>query len=208
MKPAVYGQSSPAWYGPHARIRADAYVLLAALLTDPPSRDLLDLVREMRWDEDLPERMRSILTALSQAGRSCPEESIVDEYNRLFVGLGRGELVPYGSWYLEKMIQSAPLAAIRADLNKLGIIRQTESYESEDHAGALCESMALLSMPEYEVSDQAQAAFFDRHIAPWMPQFFTDLETVDKAEFYPTVGAFGRSFLEMERDYLQHRLEA
>ncbi len=206
MKATAGYQSRPAWYRPYARIRTDGYVLLAAFLTGSPSRNLIVLVREMGWNDDLPEKLLANLALLNQAGRRCPADRIVEEYNRLFVGLGSGELVPYASWHLEKMIQSAPLAAIRSDLNRLGIVRQAGSFESEDHAGALCEIMALLSAAENEVSDQEQADFFERHIASWLPQFFMELGSVDKAEFYPTVGAFGSAFLETERDYLQSRL--
>ncbi|MEJ2689862.1 MAG: hypothetical protein P8130_07915 [Deltaproteobacteria bacterium] len=66
MKPTG-PQSRPTWDGPHARIRTDGYMLLAAFLTGPPSRILLGLVRQMSWEEDLPERMRLILDSLNQA---------------------------------------------------------------------------------------------------------------------------------------------
>ena len=91
------------------------------------------------------------------------QKGIAEEFQRLFVGLGSGELVPYASWYLEKMIQSAPLAAIRADLGRLGIVRQSTCFEPEDHAGVLCEIMALLSVPENDIAEEEQAAFFRSH---------------------------------------------
>jgi len=203
MKKNVDYQSLPAWFGPHAGIRTDGYLLLAAFLTGPPSEYLIGLVRHMDWNEGLSEKMCRTLSSLSLAGSHCPRDNIVGEFNLLFVGLGRGELVPYGSWYLEKTIQSAPLAAIRSDLARFGIVRQTDSFESEDHAGALCEIMALLNTPESGVEEDEQAVFFDQHIEPWLPDFFLDLRSVAGADFYRTVGDFGCCFLEMERDYLK-----
>jgi len=199
-------QSRPAWYKPHSHIRTDSYVLLAALLNDTPSEIVMELVQNLCWDEDLPESMNEALAALSRAGRTCPVDTIAEEYYRLFVGLGSGELLPYGSWYREKTIQSAPLAAIRSDLARLEIVRQADCFEPEDHAGVLCEIMALLSFPANEMPEHEQAAFFDRHLGPWLPQFFKDLQAVEKSEFYRTVGAFGCCFMAGEIDYLRNHL--
>jgi len=203
MKQTIDIESRPRWYAPHANIRTDSYVLLAAMLLGPPSEETVKLVRELHWEEDLPEALTSALAALSHAGRTCPAHSIAEEFHRLFVGLGSGELVPYGSWYREKNIQSAPLAAIRTDLAHLGILRKADCFEPEDHAGALCEIMALLSMPENAVPEYEQAAFFRQHLGPWMPQFFKDLQAGQKKQFYRTVGIFGSSFLDYESEYLQ-----
>jgi TorA maturation chaperone TorD len=204
MKQTTDLQNQPAWLAPYANIRLDSYVLLAAFLNRPPTDDLLDLVRNLRWDEDIPEKINMALNAVNQAGSRCPADTIADEFNRLFVGLGSGEMVPYGSWYLEKMIQSAPLASIRSDLMRLGIVRRAESFESEDHAGALCEVMALLIQAEDDISPVEQVHFFDNHIGSWMMDFFRDLESMKDAEFYQTVGAFGCFFLEAESEYLQN----
>jgi len=204
MKQVIDRRSRPAWHSPHAEIRTDAYVLLAALLNDTPSGDLIDIIQNLRWNEDLPEKTREALTGIHQACGTCPIDSIAREFHLLFVGLGSGEMIPYGSWYREKMIQSAPLAALRSDLARLGIVKQTDSFESEDHAGALCEIMALLSNPKNGIPDNEQAAFFENHIASWMPRFFKDLQAAENAEFYQSVGKFGHCFLEGEGEYLQH----
>jgi TorA maturation chaperone TorD len=204
MKPSSAPRNRPAWFSPHAAIRTDSYVLLAALLIDTPSEKVIGLVRNLRWEKDLPASMDTALTALNHAGGACPASIIAEEFDRLFVGLGRGELLAYGSWYREKMIQSAPLAAIRADLARLGIVRQAGCLEPEDHAGALCETMALLSVPETNIADSEQAGFFDRHLAPWLPRFFHELQGVEKSRFYRTVGTFGCCFMEAEGEYLRH----
>jgi TorA maturation chaperone TorD len=207
MKQSVVAQNQPQWYAPHAHIRMDSYVLLAALLTDTPSENVIELVQNLGWDEDLPEKMNHALAALNHAGTTCSLNTIAEEYHRLFVGLGHGELLPYGSWYLEKMIQSTPLAAIRSDLTRLGIVRQADSFEPEDHAGALCEIMALLSYPGNEIQDYEQAVFFNQHLSSWIPRFFTDLQAVKKSEFYRAVGEFGCCFIEGEIEYLQYLIE-
>lgn len=194
---------NPSWHEPYAEIRTDAYVLLAAFLNCAPTREFLRLLQDLHWSEALPEELHQALAAIKRAGKDTPEETIAEEYQRLFVGLGSGELVPYASWYREKMIQSAPLAHIRTDLRKLGVIRRDDTFETEDHAGALCEIMALLTLPDNEVDEGEQAAFFKKHISPWMGRFFADLEAGGNAGFYPAVGRFGRCFLAGESFYLQ-----
>ena len=198
--------ATPAQVTPSARhdgFRTDGYVLLAALLLNSPSAELLELVQNLRWTEDIPAALDQALDELNRAGVLCSPADIAAEFNRLFVGLGSGELVPYASWYREKMIQSRPLAAIRADLDRLGVIRQAFCCEPEDHAGALCEIMALLSLTENDIGKNEQAAFYRHHLAPWMPLFFADLQQVETSRFYQTVGTFGRSFLRAESAYLQ-----
>lgn len=191
-------------YASHAKIRTDCYVLLAALLTNAPSAERIDLVRNLCWVDDLPAGIDEALAALNQAGTLCPLKSITAEFQHLFIGLGSGELIPYASWYREKMIQSAPLAAIRADLSRLGIVRQSTCFEPEDHVGALCEIMALLSVPGNDISDEEQALFFWRHVDTWMPSFFQDLQRAQKSRFYRSVGLLGSRFLADESGYLQN----
>jgi len=208
MKTPIQQLEKPPWFTSHCKFRTDGYLLLSALLIDVPSELVVKLVQVMCWDDDLPESMHQALTSLNRAGSSCPQENIAEEFKRLFVGLGSGELIPYASWYREKMIQSTPLATIRSDLARLGIVRKAESFESEDHVGALCEIMALLSSQDNEMAGQEQAAFFHNHISPWMPDFFRDLQAADRSVFYRTVGRFGSCFLEGESEYLQTVLHA
>jgi TorA maturation chaperone TorD len=197
-------QNMPPWFGPHNSMRTDAYVLLAALLRDSPTPETIDLLRNLSWDEDLPLALQMALSELCRAGAEYPMQSILEEYQRIFMGLGSGELVPYASWYVEKMIQSTPLAEIRGDLLRLAIVRQTDCFESEDHVGVLCEIMALLSAAQNEIPLSEQAVFFNHHLATWMPLFFKDLQGLRNIRFYRTVAEFGRSFLEAETAYLQN----
>jgi TorA maturation chaperone TorD len=129
-----------------------------------------------------------------------------EEFDRLFVGLGCGEMIPYASWYREKMIQSMPLVSLRSDLVRLGIVRQSDYHETEDHAAALCEVMAIISRKSNGCSYDSQADFFQQHVASWMGSFFKDLQSAKSAGFYRAVGMFGSSFLEFECRYLGCRL--
>ena len=196
--------NGPAWFARYAKIRADSYVMLASLLGHPPSEKVLEVLKNLQWDEPIPEGLDRSLKALRQASREYPLSALEDEYNKLFVGLGSGEMVPYASWYKERTIQSSPLASLRSDLILLGIVRQTDSHESEDHAGALCECMALISQEPNEIERATQAKFFQQHVASWMKSFFKDLESAKSARFYRTVAQFGSRFLESEVEYFKY----
>jgi TorA maturation chaperone TorD len=203
MESVMKISDAPGWLAAHANVRTDSYVMLASLLRQTPSEEPLNILRNLNWDESLPKTLDHALGALRQAAHDYPLPALEEEFNKLFVGLGSGELVPYASWYREKMIQSTPLASLRSDLIELGIVRQTGCHESEDHAGALCEIMAIISRKPNDIPHAAQARFFHRHIAPWMMTLFMDLRSAKSAGFYRTVGLFGSCFLEFESKYLE-----
>jgi len=191
------------WYG-LADIRSECYALLASLLMRAPSEDTLRILQNLHWQEAAPVKVTSALGDLCRAAGDYQPDALEAEFNQLFVGLGCGEVIPYASWYKEKRIQSLSLATLRADLQHLGIVRQSDSYESEDHAGALCETMSIICRESGKVPRVTQTQFFRRHIAPWMPDFFRDLQKADSARFYRTVSLFGSRFLEGESEYLEY----
>ena len=203
MESVMKSPDASGWFASHANIRTDMYVTLGALLVSPPSEEHLNVLRHLEWDDDISERMRKALGTLRTASRDYQPDVVQNEYNMLFVGLGCGEVIPYASWYRERMIQSLPLVSLRSDLFHLGIVRQADNHDSEDHAGALCEIMAIISDESSGVPYESQAKFFEQHIAPWMTAFFKDLESAKSARFYRAVGALGSSFLESEREYLK-----
>ena len=181
-------------------VRANTYSLLAALLASPPRRELFDLLAGI----DIPAVADGLGTAwrvLKLAAERVSVEAVDDEYHELFVGIGRGELIPYGSWYLTGFVMDKPLAVLRADLAALGFERQDDVREPEDHAAALLETMALIvTTPEYGID--VQRRFFEHHVATWMPTFFADLQKAGSARFYRAVGQFGDRFMAFEMQYL------
>jgi TorA maturation chaperone TorD len=198
--PAISG-----WLGSHVTIRTDGYVILAALLSRPPTEKVTEILRNLTWDDAVPLSLENCLRDLSSAGETYEPAALEEEFNRLFGGLGSVALVPSASWYRERKIQAMPLAALRTDLIALGIVRQPESCDYEDYAGPLCEVMALISEDPEAVPLHIQATFFQQHIASWMMRFFRDLESARNADFYRVVGRFGACFLECERQFLEEQ---
>jgi TorA maturation chaperone TorD len=138
--------------------------------------------------------------ALAEAASRTNVERVEREYFDLFIGLGRGELLPYGSYYLTGFLHERPLARLRADLSKLGIERADGEPEPEDHAAILCEIMAGLASRRFPAPAGADRELFENHIAPWIGRFFADLEQADAADFYRRVGGLGRVFIDIESE--------
>lgn len=136
--------------------------------------------------------------ALAGATAEKDVAAVAREYFELFIGVGRGELLPYGSYYLTGFLHERPLARLRADLADLGIERVEGQCEPEDHAAILCEIMAGLITGAFAAPMERQRYFFHRHLAPWMERFFADLGSAKAADFYGPVAAIGRLFIEIE----------
>ncbi|MCW8902293.1 TorD/DmsD family molecular chaperone [Sedimenticola sp.] len=185
---------------PEQHYRAGAYGLLASLLSRPPDQERLDWVSGFAPVEQTGDEMALAMSMLGLAATTCRPEAIDDEYHALFIGLGRGELVPYGSWYLTGFLMERPLGRLRDDLAALGFERDPGVHEPEDHAAALCEVMQLLISDA--VPHNRQADFFNTHMADWCKRFFIDLSEARSAVFYRAVGRFGIAFMEVERRYL------
>ncbi len=183
-------------------LRANTYSLLGALLAAPPADSLIRLLTqippaEIGGDVDLA----AVWEVLRLAGERATVESLDDEYHALFVGIGRGELVPYGSWYMTGFLMDQPLAVLRRDLAELGFERQNDIKEPEDHVAALLETMGLM-IGDGDASVDVQRRFFQSHMSPWIKTFFLDLQKASAARFYRAVGQFGEQFVEFERNYL------
>ena len=180
--------------------RAGAYRLLASLLRDVPERSVLEHVMQLASIKDPHDELATSMSMLGLAATETAPQRIDDEYHALFIGLGRGELLPYGSWYLTGYLMETPLARLRDDLIALGYERSSPTHEPEDHVAALCEVMAMMISDAQTL--QQQAIFFDAHLARWLDRFFRDLSQAKNAVFYRAVGRFGKAFIELEHHYL------
>ena len=179
------------------QLRAAEYGLLSLLLGKAPDTDTLSRVTGLKGDaSDLG--MAHI--ELASAAAATDDRAVSKEFFDLFIGLGRGDLLPYASYYLTGFLHERPLARVREDLDLLGIERAGTSREPEDHIAILLEVMAGLARGEFEADIAQQARFFERHLKPWASRLFADLEMSQSANFYRAVGRVGRVFMELESE--------
>ncbi len=181
--------------------RAEVYGLLAALYYAPPSAELLDNLRvavteapaagallEAPWGE------------LVKAARNLSHEAIAREYDGLFGGVGKPEVYLFGSHYLSGFLNEKPLAALRTDLDALGLARDDAMSETEDHFAYLCEVMRyLIAGEDVEVANLTrQREFFARHFQPWASMLCDAVAAHPKADFYRSVAGFTQVFVSVE----------
>jgi TorA maturation chaperone TorD len=176
------------------RERAALFALLGRLLSESPDAALLARLRGLGGEGPLGHALAGLAAAAAAADPAALER----EYFKLFIGVGRGELVPYGSWYLTGFLQDRPLADLRGELRRLGIERTPGVAEPEDHIAFLCETMAGLIENRFPGGADEAGNFFARHLRPWAARFFGDLEKAGAARFYRAVGTLGRVAVETE----------
>jgi TorA maturation chaperone TorD len=196
LRPDLYASPSDAVADVDAA-RAREYALLATLLARAPDADLLERLARLRGDAS-PLGLAHM--ALAQAASETTSDRLQREYFDLFIGVGRGELLPYGSYYLTGFLHERPLARLRDDLKALGIERSAGAIEPEDHAAILCEIMAGVAEGQFPTPDGSEQRIFERHLKPWIGRFFSDLERATGANFYARVGTVGRIFIDIETE--------
>ncbi len=177
--------------------RAQVFALLGRLLSAPPDAMLLARLRSLEGNAT---PLGTALGALAEAAGATGEAAAAREFFDLFIGVGRGELLPYASFYLTGFLHERPLAELRAELRRLGVVRAAGVAEPEDHIGFVCEVLAGLRDGRFGAAPGAPEVFFARHLRPWAGRFFTDLEKAAAARFYRAVGLLGRAMIEIEQD--------
>ena len=178
-------------------LRANLYRMLAHILKAPPQQSDLELLAGLSRDST---RLGEAIGGLAHLARRTSPETARREYHSLFIGLERGELVPYGSHYRSGFHEDHSLVQIRADMARHGIALAPELSEAEDHIAALCDIMAglILGLGDEPASLDEQKAFFMAHIATWAKHFFIDLEAARSSVFYAAVGKVGAVFMDIE----------
>ena len=145
--------------------RAKVYALLSLLLVRGPDAPMLSRLASLRGDGTPLGLAR---TALAEAATRADADSAAREYFTLFVGLRRGELLPYASYYLTGFLHGRPLASLRQALLRIGVERAEGQTEPEDHAAIVLEIMAGLVGGAIPAPQGTDREFFDDHLAPWI----------------------------------------
>jgi TorA maturation chaperone TorD len=181
------------------RLRADLYNYLGVMLAGPPDEMLLVQTAGLSGDGG---PLGQGVTAMAKVAALTKPDAAEREFNKLFIGLGRGELLPYASYYLTGFLNEKPLAGLRRDMAARGLSRAENVYEPEDNIASLMEMMAALIVGRFgePATLDDQKVFFNRHIAPWAGHFFTDLEAAKNSVLYAALGQVGRVFMEIETE--------
>ncbi len=186
-----------------ATLRQEIYLLLASLYRQAPTQELVGFLADLEI-EQTESAMQKAWQSLRLAAEQSSREALDDEYQDLFIGIGRGEVVPFASWHLTGSLMEKPLADIRLDLETLGFERETNVKEPEDHFAALCEVMSMLTSEEARI----QQVFFNKHIAPWFESLVKQIEQAKHAKFYLAVAQLTGAFCTVEQVQFSQKLKS
>ena len=182
---------------PEDRLRADLYNFLGLILSGPAGEMMLEQTALLSGDST---ELGQAVASLARVAKVSKRAAVESEFNALFVGLGRGELLPYASYYLTGFLNEKPLAALRRDMAVRGITRAANVYEPEDNIASLLEMMGGQIVGRFGKMTTLgdQKAFFNKHVSPWASHFFSDLEAAKNSVLYASVGAVGKAFMAVE----------
>jgi TorA maturation chaperone TorD len=199
---------------PEDQARADFYALLARLFADPPDAALLSAIAHAaplggdaatgHADAPAPS-LAAAWEALRAASAAMDPDAVVDEYNDLFIGVGKSEVNLHASHWLTGFMMERPLVEVRAALVGLGLGRRDAASLLEDHLAALCETMRILIAGQGDRAPSTiaeQRDFFARHIAPWAFSCCTAIDSCPVANYYRQVAQFAERYMALERDSL------
>jgi len=181
------------------RLRADLYNYLGLMLAGPPDQLLLDQSAGLSGDET---DLGQAINGLARVAKISKPKAVRTEYNALFIGLGRGELLPFASYYLTGFLNEKPLANLRATMAGFGMTRANVVFEPEDNIASLMEMMAGMIVGRFGrvASVAEQQAFFNAHISTWATHYFNDLQGAKSSILYASIGAVGLAFMEIEKE--------
>lgn len=199
MSKAITAPAQPA-RSDYDVLRAQQWTLIASLLVAPPDREKLGMLAGLSGDDTA---LGHAYRVLAETAAASDPKDVAREFFELFVGVGRGELLPYASFYLTGFLNERPLADLRRDLQMMGVARAEGRFEPEDHIASIAEVMAGLAAGEFDASvlgcgAAGEAGFFARHLQPWAAQFFDDLAVAPSARFYRSLAEVGRIFTDIE----------
>lgn len=181
--------------------RAELYGVLAQLWLGAP-------------DEALLAQFRVAVTEAPQAGgaleapwndlvaamRGADAAALAAEYEALFMGMGRPEVMLYASFHLAGALHERPLAALRADLAALGLARDAARLETEDHVSFVFEVMRwLIAGDDVAVCNlEQQRRFFRAHVQTWVEAMCDAVQAHPRAAVWAAVAGFTRAFVQVE----------
>ncbi len=182
--------------------RAEVYGLLARLYYAPPDAALLANLRMAVTEAPaagafLEEPWRAFIGV----ARDMQEGEIEREFESLFGGVGKPDVLPYASSHLSGFLNERPLAQLRDDLLELGLTRDETMNETEDHVAYLFEVMRfLIAGDDVAVANLTrQREFFARHLQPWIGTLCDEIGAHPGARFYAALAAFTHAFISVEQ---------
>ena len=117
--------------------------------------------------------------------RATTASQAADEYDALFLGVGKSEVFLYGSYYLSGFLNEKPLAVLRADLATLGLTQATATAARPRTMSPTCFEVMryLIAGDDAAVCNlEQQRRFFRAHVQTWVEALCDAVEAHPRAE--------------------------
>lgn len=181
--------------------RAELYGLLSRLFYAPPDAELMAQLQVAVTEAPVPGGfLQEPWQQLVGVARTMDATAVADEFDALFGGVGKPEVAPYASHHLAGFLNEKPLAALRADLARLGLTRDEQMPETEDHVAYVFEVMRyLIAGDDVAVANLTeQRAFFAAHVQNWVPALCDALAAHPRARFHAALAMLTQAFVSVE----------
>lgn len=181
--------------------RAKLYSLIGRLFYDAPDSVLLaEICRAEDEPVDGDSPVAQAWQALREAAKNAYPVVIKQEYDTLLVGVGKAEVTPYTSHYVNEVAADRHLVRLRQQLGQWGLARRDAAFEVEDHISGVCDVMRFLVEEGRPIDEQR--LFFNEFAYPGVIPFCEKVASAASAVFYRHVARFARAFFELEKTIL------
>jgi len=182
--------------------RANVYAIISRLFYDAPDEPLLVAIAQDSGEDPPPQSDLGIAwSRLRSACKNAIPFTLKQEFDNLFIGVGKSEITPYTSHYVKQGGATRHLVRLRELLMEWNLQRRDAATEAEDHVSGISDVMRHL------ISDDRghaqQQLFFKEFVYPGMVPLCDAIERSPNAEFYRCVAQFVRVFLVVENEALE-----
>jgi TorA maturation chaperone TorD len=201
MEAAVARAELPLPPSPEETARADFYALLAALFHRAPDGKLLRTIALAAPIEGGDAALARAWAELVAASSVMDEEAAAEEFETLFVGMGKAKVSVYAAYYMGATPVDHPRVRIIEDLAALGLARASGVTEPEDHFAGLFDAMRVLvagGAGRAPAGIAEQKRFYEAHVKPGAGRFLAAVREAPESNYYRKVAAIGEAFLAIE----------
>jgi len=178
--------------------RANFYGLISRLYYAPADPNLLaEICSSGEAGEGDGGGLYAAWRGLQDACRSAYPAIVRQEYDNLFVGVGRAAVTPYLSGYAETLGPDRYLVRLREQLTAWGLGRREGVFEVEDHISGVSDVMRWLIEGGHPLAEQRE--FFESFVYAGAVPFFAAVQKCPSTAFYQHVVKFALQFLAVEK---------
>jgi len=187
---------------PEELARANLYGLVSRFFYAPADPNLLAEISSARGDADDEEGgsendLAAAWRDLRKVCRTAYPPVVRQEYDGLFIGVGKAAVTPYLSAYAEPHSPDRYLVRLREQLDAWGLARRDSVFEVEDHISGACDVMRWLIEGTRPLAEQR--TFFHSFVYPGAIPLFVAVQNAPSLTFYQHVAKFAAQFFELEK---------